>query len=167
MYVNGGRSIKTIRARPRKFWRLPYIRQKKVCIKFETHRFIIVENRNYQFSNFILSCLYRAFWNSWKKRPEAVARSWWVLQKIFFINYKSYISKEFFLVKFFFLNQSMTSQRPPKIVPIHICHPVCTNSITRTVWKISLNFQIYLLYDPKISNLWSEKSSFVDFFPKK
>jgi hypothetical protein len=63
-----------------------------------------------------------------KKRPEAVARSWWVLQKICFITFKSYISKQFFLIKiFFFLNQSMTSQWPPKIVPIHICHPV--------IWK--------------------------------
>ena len=59
-----------------------------------------------------------------KKRPEAVARSWWISQKIYFITFKSYISQQYFLVKTFFLNQSMTSQWPPKIVPIHTCHPV-------------------------------------------
>ena len=60
-----------------------------------------------------------------KKRPEAVARSWWISQKIYFITFKSYISQQYFLVKTFFLNQSMTSQWPPKIVPIHTGHPVC------------------------------------------
>ena len=45
-----------------------------------------------------------------KKRPEAVARSWWISQKIYFITFKSYISQQYFLVKTFFLNQSMTSQ---------------------------------------------------------
>ena len=59
-----------------------------------------------------------------KKRPEAVARSWWISQKIYFITFKSYISQQYFLVKTFFLNQSMTSQWPPKIVPIHTGHPV-------------------------------------------
>ena len=34
-----------------------------------------------------------------KKRPEAVARLWWILQKICFITFKSYIPKQFFLVK--------------------------------------------------------------------
>ena len=37
-----------------------------------------------------------------KKRPEAVARSWWILQQICFISFKSYISKHFFLIKNFF-----------------------------------------------------------------
>ena len=37
-----------------------------------------------------------------KKRPEAVARSWWILQQICFISFKSYISKQFFLIKNFF-----------------------------------------------------------------
>ena len=31
-----------------------------------------------------------------KKRPEAEARSWWILQKTCFITFKSYISKQFF-----------------------------------------------------------------------
>ena len=37
-----------------------------------------------------------------KKRPEAVARSWWILQQICFISFKSYISKQFFFDKEFF-----------------------------------------------------------------
>ena len=45
-----------------------------------------------------------------KKRPEAAARSGWILQKNCFITFKSYISQQHFLVKNFFLNQSMTSQ---------------------------------------------------------
>ena len=64
-----------------------------------------------------------------KKRPEAVARLQWNLQKICFITFKSYMPKQFFLLKKKILNQSLTSQGPPKIVTIHICHPVhaCTH----------------------------------------
>ena len=34
-----------------------------------------------------------------KKRPEAVARLWWILQKICFITFKSFIPKQFFFIK--------------------------------------------------------------------
>ena len=61
-----------------------------------------------------------------KKRPEAVSRLWWILQKICFITFKSYIPKQFFLLKNFFLNQSMTSQGPPKIVQRPMGYPVVT-----------------------------------------
>ena len=61
-----------------------------------------------------------------KKRPEAVARLQWSLQKICFITFKSYMPKQFFLLKKKILNQSMTSQGPPKIVQIHMRHPVQT-----------------------------------------
>ena len=54
-----------------------------------------------------------------KKRPEAVARSWLISQKIYFITFKNYISNQFFLLK-----KSMTSVWPPKIVQILMCHPV-------------------------------------------
>ena len=37
-----------------------------------------------------------------KKRPEAVARSWQILQKICSITFKSYISKQIFFDKDFF-----------------------------------------------------------------
>jgi len=58
-----------------------------------------------------------------KKRPEAVARLQWSLQKICFITFKSYMPKQFFLLKKKNLNQSMSSQGPPKIVQIHMRHP--------------------------------------------
>ena len=64
-----------------------------------------------------------------KKRPEAVARLQWILQKICFITFKSYIPKQFFLLKKKILNQSMTSQGPPKIVQIHMNHPVLNQEI--------------------------------------
>ena len=44
-----------------------------------------------------------------RKRPEAKAKSWWILQKICFITYILYYN----LVKKTFLNQCMTPQWPP------------------------------------------------------
>ena len=61
----------------------------------------------------------------YEKMPKALARSLWISQKKYFITFKSYIPKQFFYQRKVFLNQSMTSVWPPKIVQILLGHPVC------------------------------------------
>ena len=76
------------------------------------------------FSIKLLQIYYTQFEINKKKKPEALARSLWISQKIYFITFKSYIPKQFFYQRKVFLNQSMTSVWPPKIVQILMCHPV-------------------------------------------
>ena len=111
-----------------------------------------------------------------KKRPEAVARSWWISQKIYFITFKSYISQQYFLVKTFFLNQSMTSQWPPKIVPIHTCHPVdkkssLSNSIFQTrcfkiLVQIDTAYVCTILAKDKKFNLKPNRALQIDYIQR-
>ena len=84
------------------FYRLLYLCKMKLCSKFEADWCIIWKLLSFQFyTAMYIPCNLKFM----KKRPEAVARSRWILQKICFITFKSYIPKQFFSKdKFFWIN---------------------------------------------------------------
>ena len=58
----------------------------------------------------------------------------------------------------------MTKFMVQKVLGTQYLPIINIHHIIHIIWKISLNFQIYIPYDPKISKSIGQKIKFCDFF---